>query len=201
MPYSDAYKNAINDHGDTIATHTSIHTDWSASGANEATGGSPAYARQATAFDASASGEMAMTGTEVFDLAADTYHFVGIWSAVTAGTFYGMFPMGGGTANPPVPFFGRNTGDVIVSDAHGFSDTENVVLFGPNLPTGVTEGTVYFVITASANDFQVSLTEGGAAVVITVDGEGIAQRVAPEILNAQGTLTINTATLGLNLLT
>jgi hypothetical protein len=52
------------------------------------------------------------------------------------------------------------------------------------LPPPLVEGTYYFVVGARGNDFQVALTEGGAAVVITDRGVGgtneVWKRVATE---------------------
>lgn len=50
---------------------------------------------------------------------------------------------------------------------------------GSSLPTGLTEGTVYFVKTASGADITVATTSGGAAVAITVAGDGLAYKVTP----------------------
>jgi len=200
MPYVDHAKNLMIA-ADGI-THLSLHTAYSATGANEATGGSPAYARQACAFDSAANGEKSLTGTEVFDVPSGTYEYVGAWDAVTAGNFKGMFPLGGGAANPPKTCIGRDTGDLIEATAHGLSNDDRVAFFGAGLATGLTAGTVYHVISANANDFQVSTTQGGSAVTITADGVNmIYQKVVPETFGAQGTLTINELTLGLNLVT
>lgn len=202
MPLHDNAKNAMLDELDTIATHASLHTAWSATGANEVTGGSPAYARQTIAFDAAANGTMTITGTEVFDVpGSTTVQFVGLWSALTSGTFYGMFPLGGSTANSPQIFLAEESTDVFKSDAHGLSDDDEIFLFGPNLPTGVTEGTKYFVVTSTTDTFQVSTTSGGSAVNITADGRGIWQKLVEETFGAQGTLTISDMDIGLNLLT
>ena len=66
----------------------SLHTTTpGTTGAAEATGGAPAYARKSTVVTA-ASGTG--TSTQVtFDVPAGTYGFFGTWSAATAGTFYG----------------------------------------------------------------------------------------------------------------
>jgi hypothetical protein len=201
MPFSDDAKNAMLDQLDTIATHLSVHTAYSASGANEATGGSPAYARQAVSFDASASGSMSLTAQEDFDLAAATYGWVGLWSALTSGTFYGMFPLGGASANGPKVFTGESTDDVVTCVAHGFSDTDTVVVFGASLPGGYTAGTVYFVRDATTDTFKLAATSGGTAITISSDGAGIVQAITQETLASQGTLSITDMDLGLNLLT
>lgn len=69
-------------------TWISLHTgNPSTTGANEATGGSPAYARKQTTWTAGAS-DGATGGSQVtFDVPAGTYTHVGIWSAATSGTF------------------------------------------------------------------------------------------------------------------
>lgn len=70
-----------------LGSYISIHTaSPGGTGANEATGGSPAYARQSTTWgSASAS---TITGSQVtINLAAGTYTYAGIWTAATSGTF------------------------------------------------------------------------------------------------------------------
>ena len=66
----------------------SLHTaNPGTTGASEATGGAPAYARKATVVTATSG---TGTSTQVtFDVPAGTYTHFGTWSASTAGTFYG----------------------------------------------------------------------------------------------------------------
>jgi hypothetical protein len=59
---------------------------------NEVTGGAPAYARKASAFNAAAAASMALTGTVTLDIPAVTVSFLGLWNHVTATAttnFYG----------------------------------------------------------------------------------------------------------------
>lgn len=82
---------AISDLGNYISLHTG---DPSTTGASEATGGSPAYARKQTTWSGGAS-DGSVSGSEVtFDAPAGTYTHFGIWSASTSGTF-----IGGGALN------------------------------------------------------------------------------------------------------
>lgn len=67
---------------------------------------------------------------------------------------------------------GHLTGDVFTAFSHGFVDTDRVFLRGENLPTGVNAQTEYFIVGATTDTFQVSLTSGGAAVTLTADGYG-----------------------------
>jgi len=67
-----------------------------------------------------------------------------------------------------------NTGtDVITITDHGF-ENDDVIVFttAGTLPAPITSGPNYYVISASANTFQVSLTQGGAAVNLTTTGSG-----------------------------
>lgn len=76
-----------------VAVFASLHTAQpDASGSNEVSGGSPAYARKAVTWAAASGGAKAFSNSPVFDVpASTTVAFVGLWSAGTAGTFYGYF--------------------------------------------------------------------------------------------------------------
>lgn len=59
-------------------------------GANEISGGSPAYARKVCLFNAASGGNLDNSGTPVFDVpASTTVAYVGFWDALTAGNFLG----------------------------------------------------------------------------------------------------------------
>ena len=75
----------------TPLTHASLHTAAPGdTGANEVSGGSPAYARKAISFNAAAAGAIDSSTVPVFDVpASTTITYVGFWSALTAGTFLG----------------------------------------------------------------------------------------------------------------
>jgi hypothetical protein len=91
MALTNATKEAAADTVIGLGTYVSLHTgDPSTTGANEATGGSPAYARQQTTWSADAVDDGVRAGTQVtIDVAAGTYTHFGIWSASTSGTFVG----------------------------------------------------------------------------------------------------------------
>lgn len=196
MPFATAGKNSMLDDYAADYTWISLHSAYSASGANELTGGSPAYARQQVTWNSAASGALSISGTETFDVAAaSTVAFVGIWSANSAGTFAGMFPAG---SSDPTVFTATNAGDLFTSDAHGLVNTDTVVLWdsgpGDSIPTGVTEGTVYYVISVSGDTFQLSLTSGGSAIVISSDGGGYVQKMTSEVFSGQGQYTVSALT-------
>lgn len=79
------------------------------------------------------------------------------------------------------PFVGATT-DTITIPGTSLAVDDRVAFFavsGSSLPTGLTEGTVYFVKTVSGADITVATTSGGTTVDITVAGDGIAYRVTP----------------------
>lgn len=71
-----------------LGSWVSLHTaDPGTTGASEATGGSPAYARKQTTWTGGAV-DGSVPGSEVtIDVPAGTYTHYSVWSASTAGTF------------------------------------------------------------------------------------------------------------------
>ena len=205
MPFNDLGKNKALDGLDESVSGAITHigvgnlTD-PGTGANyagtEATGGSPAYARQAVTWGAAASGQKANSGALTFDVPAGTYGFLLFFNHVSTNSnnFLGYAPINGSTKG----FFSVDTtltNDALFSVAHGLADGDRLQLFNvfaESLPTGLTEGTVYFVVSSTTNSFKVSLTSGGAAVDITAvaGGEGFFQKVIPETFASQGQITV-----------
>ena len=204
MPFSTAGKNLMLDALNAVTpvnpiTHASLHNGIpNDSGSNEITGGTPAYTRELIDFNAASGGTMDKDATDpVFDVpGSETIFYVGLWSAVTAGAFLGYAPVNGGAVDGVG--IGENTGDLLTSASHGLANDDRVTLKAPvgqSLPTGLDATTVYHVVGVSGATFQVALTQGGSAVVITADGTIYFQKVLPETFSAQGTLTLDTATL------
>ena len=76
------------------------------------------------------------------------------------------------------------TNDTITVPSHGYTTDNRVVFYasmGSVLPTGITEGTVYFVLASglTADVFKISTTSGGAAINITAVGAGLVGLVTP----------------------
>ncbi len=93
MPLNDTSKNLMLNQLATVAVFASLHTaDPGTTGTSEVTGGTPAYARKAITWNAAASANLDNNANPVFDVPGGvTITHVGLWSAVTAGTFYGSF--------------------------------------------------------------------------------------------------------------
>lgn len=78
-------------------------------------------------------------------------------------------------------FTGDATSDLITSAAHGFATDDRVVfeaVEGLSLPTGIVEGTRYFVLASglTTDAFKIATTSGGTAIDITVSGGGLLQK-------------------------
>ena len=91
MSYSTTGKNAMLNALAALAVYGSLHaTDPGNTGAGEIAGGSPAYARKSLTWSAASGGSASISNVPVFDVeAGDTVAYVGLWSAVTSGSFYG----------------------------------------------------------------------------------------------------------------
>jgi len=206
MPHNDAGKNAALSGGlGNAITHIGIlQAGDPGTGTNftgtEATGGGPAYARLAAAWQAAgtpAAGQRGNSAILTFDVPAGTYSDFLLMNHLTtnSGNYFGYIPFGGAAA---IRVFGTVdaadvTANAITSSAHGMANTDRVRVYNvvaETLPAGLTEGTMYFVVGATTDTFQVSLTSGGAAVDITGIGELFAQRVVPEVFAAQGQITV-----------
>lgn len=91
MALNDTSKNLMLDALAAVAIFVSAHSaDPGATGTNELAGGSPAYARKSITWNSAASGALDSSNQPVLDIeGGDTVAFLGLWSASTAGTFYG----------------------------------------------------------------------------------------------------------------
>lgn len=194
--YTDAAKNAMLD---AIGiTHLSLHNAWSASGANELAGGTPAYARKPVTLAAAAAGSKAASTQPNFDVPAnETVRWVGYWTALTAGTFLGMVPNGG---TEKKRFITDVLNNKILCDAHGFANNQKLVFFGGTVPGGLTAGVIVYAKTVSTDDFEVSATPGGATIDLTSKNSGDCNvaAIVEETFGAQGNHQVTSASWALN---
>lgn len=89
MALNDNAKNAMLDHFGTLAGFLSAHTaDPGSTGASEVTGGT--YGRVAVTWNAAAAANLDSSNQPVLNIpGGTTVTHLGLWSASTAGTFYG----------------------------------------------------------------------------------------------------------------
>ena len=91
-----------------------------------------------------------------------------IATGVTAYHQYDYAAAGLASTNAPVIL--TDAGDLVTRTAHGYANGMTVQFYNIVTTTGLTDNYTYFVISATANTFQVSLTSGGSAVALTTDG-------------------------------
>lgn len=91
-----------------------------------------------------------------------------------------------GLGPDPIPFFGADSGNTIyapelVNQTPAWAVNDRIVFYAftgiASLPTGITEGTIYFVKTLSGGTLTISATAGGAAIDLTADGAGLIQKL------------------------
>jgi hypothetical protein len=182
--------------GSNKLLYGSLHTAYSASGANEVTGGSPAYARQALTWASAASNSKSLSGTYTWNVpGSTTVYWVGFYDALTSGNFQGMAAAGN---NVTYTFAALSSTSVLTAPGSGYTSNQMVVVLptgGSTTPGGLVVGTVYYVKSPSSDTFQLSATSGpGSAVTITADGSGMIQAIVPESFGSQGTFTLSSGT-------
>lgn len=172
-------------------------------GSNEVTGGSPAYARKAIAFTATAAAGSITPSSGLpatFDVPAITVRAAAVVTAPTAGSIIAWSPVNASARRAITVNAAGVTADTIDSPAHGLANGDHVLVWatiGAGLPTGLSEDTEYFVVGATTDTFQLSLTSGGAAINITAIGDGDVQKFVPEVFAAQGTYQVSTYSVAL----
>jgi hypothetical protein len=89
MPLNDTSHNLMLDALAAVAVYVSAHTaDPGTTGTSEVAGGS--YARQSITWNSAATGNLDSSNTPVIPIpAATTITHLGLWSALSSGTFYG----------------------------------------------------------------------------------------------------------------
>jgi hypothetical protein len=189
-------------------THVGVHTlvdpgTATDCAAGEASGGTPAYARQAATWGAAAAGAKSNTNTFSWNVPAGTYGFFTFFNNLTtnSGNYRGYAPMNNTKRGFATCDAADVTANTITSSAHGLANTNRVMVynvFAETLPAGLAEGTIYFVVGATTDTFQVSLTSGGAAVDITGIGEMVFLDLVPEVFASDGNITAAAAALVLN---
>lgn len=193
---TDARANAILDTEYPAGTKMSLHTAYSATGANEVAGGS--YAKQTPTFSAAATRSKATSGNIDFSVpAGTTVAWIGLWDTA-ATTFKGMWPNGGTDFSFQVDL----TNNRIYCEGHGLANDDRVAFTGATVPAGLTAGTAYWVVGVTAGDpdyFQVSATQGGAAIDITAQASADARlsKIVLETYAGAGTHRVSAFSVGL----
>lgn len=149
-------------------------------GGTEVTGGSYARQNATTALGSASAGSSTNSSQITYPDATAAWGDVCAWALFDALTTGNMLWWGWLGSGAEIPGTAANTGDVFTSYAHGLANADRVVFTAPEggtLPTGITANTAYYVVSASTDTFQVSTTQGGAAVTLTSDGEFTAYKI------------------------
>jgi hypothetical protein len=188
---STTKNNMLNGQTFTLA---SLHTAFpGTTGANEVSGGTPAYAQKAITINAASGGSRLLNAGVTFDVPACTVKWVGFWNA---GVFIGCAPNGGAT---PFNFMAVPSTDLVYAVAHGMSNTQKIVFFNGTPPAPLVEGTTYFVVNATTDTFQVSATSGGSVIDLTVAATFgcVVAAITEDVYATQGTHSLTAATVAI----
>ena len=171
------------------ALFTTVPAD-DGTGGTEATGGN--YARVAVTNNTTnfPSANPKLNGTAIAFPTATTGGYssgatlkgMGFYSASSGGTLRSWAYL----CDTLFSFVGLDTGDIIWAPGHTYTNGTKVIVWAPasqTLPTGLSAGTEYFVISASGDSFQVSTTSGGSAVAIPANGGGLVARSRFTVVN------------------
>lgn len=145
------------------------------------------------------SGGWTVTNNQVVNAGAITFPTCGVTGASITHLTIGTVVSGAGkilysgavgpTTN--LGFFTSTAADVItipnLTQVSAFLAVDDRVSFYPTpaatLPSGMTEGTVYFVKTVSTNDITIALTSGGATIDLTTVGAGVIYKHSVLVVN------------------
>lgn len=181
-----------------VALFTVLPSDANA-GATEVSGGS--YARKTTAGSDwnAAAGSAPATNSNNQDLAFPTPSADwappatpvigwGLFDASSAGNLLFFDYLGNFQWMPATVQSGDVTADTVECPAHGLTTNDPVVFSTEfqtgSIPTGLTAGTVYYVIAAglTTDAFSVSATLGGSAVNITAVGKAMVRKIQQKVI-------------------
>lgn len=192
MPLSVLSADAILDWwGTNKALFGSLHSAFSATGANELSGGS--YARKAFTWATAATETKNLSGTPyTWNVpGSSTVAWIGFYDALTGGNFQGMTPAGNASM---YAYAAPASTSTLLAPGSTYSANQQVVVLptgGSVTPGGLTVGQIYFVKSPSGDSFQLSATSGpGAAVTLSADGSGLVSLITPEVFGSAGTFTL-----------
>jgi hypothetical protein len=114
-----------------------------------------------------------------------SYGFIGSSSApLVTGTDYVVTTGGSGsgakvnvTMNSAVTYTITAADNKFTLNGHGFSNGDTVYFSSITTTTGFSINTTYYIVGVSGDDFQISATSGGAALVLS-NGDGSAQKTS-----------------------
>lgn len=188
---SQTKANMLNGQTFTLA---SLHTGFpGTTGANEVTGGTPAYAQKSITINAASGGQRLLNSGVTFDVPACTVKWVGFYNAAV---FIGCSPNGGAT---PFNFMAVPSSDLVYAVSHGLAANQKIVFFNGTPPAPLVEGTTYFAVTVTTDSFQVSATSGGSPIDLTTAATFgcVVAAITEDVYAAQGSHSLTAATIAI----
>ena len=189
--------------GTVGSLYASLHTADPGNAGNQATSESAysgyarvAIARTVGAFTVAA-GVVTLAANADFPASATAGTSVAThWAIGTASSGAGKILYSGGLGSSPYAFSALTT-DVCTIPGQAYAVSDRIQFYpvrGLTLPTGITEGVVYFVKTVAGSDVTISTTDGGATLDITAAGAGLAQKISPITINLNTIPRLTTGT-------
>lgn len=181
------------------ATYVQLHTgDPGSAGASNV---SSVTTREAVTWGAPSAGSISENNTPTWSSWAGTNGEVvtdiSVWNASSAGTFLFSAPLAGTayefTCTDASP-------GVFTAPGSSYANGTQVVLTpiaGVALPTGFTGDTIYFVVSASGDTFELAATSGGTAINSTAVGAGIVQASGAKTMDTGDTLEVTSLSVTL----
>jgi hypothetical protein len=169
----------------------SLHSAFpGATGANELTGSG--YARQSCTFNPASGGVRNLASSTSFTVGAG--HTV-LWCGLWNGSSFQAYSPNGGSPREFQVDIAANTVSVL---SHGWADGDAIVFYGGTIPTGLVEGTIYYVRDSATNTFKVAATAGGVAIDLTGTGatDCVVSRITQTVYGGADTHTVNTWGIG-----
>lgn len=177
------------------STYVQLHTG--TPGASGTSNVSSVTTREQVTFSAASGGSMSEGGADATPTWSswagtngEVVTDISLWSASSSGTFYLSAPLAGTAYN----FTATNASPcVFTAPGSSYSNGTTVVLTAigaGTIPTGFTGDTIYFVVSASTDTFELSATSGGSAINSSSVGAGIVQADGAKTVNTGDTLEL-----------
>jgi hypothetical protein len=130
--------------------------------------------------------------TATTSAATTTAGSTSVTGVTTSSLAVGMQVTGNNTAlTTAVACTFQDAGDTVTEVAHGLSNGDEVSFATIVTTTGIVANTIYFVVNAAADTFQVAATSGGAALPLTTNGSGTLRYRTTIASIGAGTITLS----------
>jgi surface protein len=130
--------------------------------------------------------------TAITSAATTTVGSTNVTGVTTSSLAVGMQVTGTNTAlTTAVACTFQDVGDTVTEVGHGLSNGDEVSFATIVTTTGIVANTIYFVVNAAADTFQVAATSGGAALPLTTNGSGTLRYRTTIASIGAGTITLS----------